>query len=140
MSDVPAIENPWRAIRLRAVTSVIAILVPIAILIAIVWGVLPLLGISPDVSVSPRAEPGRAAGFILLALVLVTACFAFGAALASWVALRRFSREEVRSEFLWLMWLPKTSALNGRLFDALFPASGESSQPSNTSLERTRER
>ena len=140
MNIVPPSEYHWRAVRLRALTSVIGLLVPLSVLVGLVFGVLPMLCISPYCGISPRDEPVRTAAFVFLgAAVLFLACL-LGAAIASWVALRRFSREEVRSEFIWLVWRSGASRLCGRVFDALFPEEGNAHGSPNTSLERTRER
>ena len=141
MNIVPPSEDHWRAVRLRALTLVIGLLVPLAILVGLVFGVLPMLGIGPDFGINPRDKPVRTAAFVFLGVaVLFVACL-LGAAVASWVALRRFSREEVRSEFIWMMWRSgAASRLCGRVFDALFPEEGNAHGSPNTSLERTRER
>jgi hypothetical protein len=106
----------------------------------ILFGAMPLIGVDPNSGVNPRDEPVRAVAFILCVLVFVSVLITLSCVAAAWVAMKRFARSEVRSEYLRFMWLPKTKALNVRVFDALFKSTDGSVASSNKSLERTRER
>jgi hypothetical protein len=140
MDIVPPSEDRWRRVPLRALTFVTCLLVSLAILASLIFGVLPLLGISLDSLPNPRDEPVRTVATMFLGVAVLFAACLVGAATASWVALRRSSREEVRSEFIWLVWRAgAASRLCGRIFDVLFPEEGNAHGPPNTSFERTRE-
>ena len=137
MNVVPQSDDPRRASRLRLLTGAIAILFPAAVLIALAIGVTAMAsGLSSEIRVSPVV----AISLYILVFIVGIGCITLGAILAAWISLKRFTRAEARSEFLWVMWLPKTSSLSSKLFDKLFPLSSDTLESSNTSLERTRER
>ena len=117
----------------------VSCLVFIGLAFLTVFWAMPLIGIDPNSGVNPREQPMRAAALILSALVYFSVLIILSCAVASWVAMKRFARSEVRSEYLRLMWLPKAASLNARIFDALFRPTDGAGESSNKSLERTRE-
>jgi hypothetical protein len=140
LDALPPSDDPWREVRLAWLMLAIACLVPICFGLLTLFVVLPLFGIDPNGGVNPRTEPMLAAVFVACALVFVSVSATLGCVLASWVAMKRFTRSEVRSEYLRLMWMPKAESFNGRVFDAVFKSPNRSVAPRNKSLERTRER
>ena len=137
MNDVPQVDDPSRSLRLRLLMIAIAILLPAAILVSAVLGVVAW---TADLPADIRVSPLVAVALYVFAFTVAFGCFALCAILAAWISLKRHTRAEVRAEFLWAMWLPKTSGLSGKLFDRLFKREEGAHLSSNTSLERTRDR
>jgi hypothetical protein len=107
------------------VVTAVALPVMAGIFISIVWAMSAGIGLDPSAGYDPRTEPVQAAMLILGALMLVALAGYVGALAAAWVALKRYTRAEVESEFCWLVWLPGTTSLNQRVFRHIFPPGNE---------------
>jgi hypothetical protein len=95
---------------------------PAAALAFTIWGIFPLIGIDPNGGISPSAEPIRFMWIALSFCLALILDFVLFAVLAAWLALHKFARDDVESEFCWLLSFGRFTAPGRRLFSLLFAA------------------